>query len=380
MPKTRANKKRIATDGPEPATGKSKKTKNGDLVQCVTDRVELLRLWEPNSSCFKIISWNVNGIRALLKNQPSSLQDLLISQNYPNVICLQETKLQEAHIDDKKLQLRGLLKDEGYESYWSCSTAKKGYAGTAVFIRTHEKVRDEEEDRAGIRSQKKKGSLDSFLGIKSRASEEKAESSFSLVPLSNSQFISTEEVQFGLCKSKHDKEGRAITTHFPSFSLASLYVPNSGQKLERLDYRTQEWDVDLLNYMRDIESRRGVPVIWLGDLNVAHKRLDIYNDGAKHLLKQAGCTLKEKESFSRQLEAGYVDAFRELHPDAGGQYTYWSQRTFAREPNKGLRLDYFVCSKTMMKEDNDHAVVRDSYMIRNDAQRRYIWDLTSISS
>mmetsp|Transcript_24169 Transcript_24169/g.36250 ORF Transcript_24169/g.36250 Transcript_24169/m.36250 type:complete len:134 (-) Transcript_24169:32-433(-) len=115
--------------------------------------------------------------------------------------------------------------------------------------------------------------------------------------------------------------------------------------------------------MQEIESRRGVPVIWLGDLNVAHKRLDVYNDGAKHLLKQAGCTLAEKESFSRQLEAGYVDAFRALHPNAEGQYTYWSQRTFAREPNKGLRLDYFVCSKSMMECDNEHAVVRDSYML-----------------
>ncbi len=143
--------------------------------------------------------------------------------------------------------------------------------------------------------------------------------------------------------------------------LANLYCPNAGQNLKRLQYRIQ-WDLDLLKFMKKIEKRRGVPVLWLGDLNVAHKRLDVYNYGAKHLLKQAGCTLEERESFSKQLEAGFVDIFRCLHPDAQGHYTYWSTRTRAREPNRGLRLDYFVGSSNLLG-DHCNVTVKDSYML-----------------
>ena len=145
-----------------------------------------------------------------------------------------------------------------------------------------------------------------------------------------------------------------------NFFLVNLYVPNSGQKLVRLDYRMQ-WDTDLLNYIQTVERQRNVPVIWLGDLNVAHEKLDVYNYGAKHLAKQAGCTKEERKSFTRQLQAGYFDALRQLHPSSEGQYTYWSQRTRARGPNRGLRLDYFVCNNTLLSE-NESVVVRDSYI------------------
>lgn len=204
--------------------------------------------------------------------------------------------------------------------YWSCSTAKKGYSGTAVFLKQH----DGDENR-------------------------------------NYQSVSK-----GINKDSHDQEGRAITVHYPSFTFTNLYVPNSGQKLVRLAYRTEEWDKDLLNYMQHIEATRKVPIIWLGDLNVAHQSLDVYNDGAKHLLKQAGCTLEEKTSFSQQLSSGYFDALRTLHPEAQGQYTYWSQRTRAREPNRGLRLDYFVCSQSMLDDGNGtNPSVRDSYVLED---------------
>lgn len=128
-----------------------------------------------------------------------------------------------------------------------------------------------------------------------------------------------------------------------------------------------QWDKDLLSYIQQIESSRNVPVLWLGDLNVAHQRLDVYNYGAKHLLKQAGCTLEEIQSFTDLLKAGYKDALRTFHPDAQGQYTYWSTRTKAREPNKGLRLDYFVCSEKMFDDLNNESdvAVRDSYVLDN---------------
>ena len=142
---------------------------------------------------------------------------------------------------------------------------------------------------------------------------------------------------------------------------ANLYCPNSGAALKRLDYRMQ-WDDDLLTRMQEIVENRRRPVIWLGDLNVAHKRLDVYNYGAKHLLKQAGCTIEEKDSFSRQLGAGFVDIFRYLHPDAEGQYTYWSTRTRARKPNRGLRLDYFVGSSCLL-DTNGKIQAKDSYIL-----------------
>ena len=185
--------------------------------------------------------------------------------------------------------------------------------------------------------------------------------------------------------SVHDTEGRLITVDFPLFSLTNLYVPNSGQKLERLDYRTKSWDVDLAMYIRtkEKEGRDGNgkrPQIWLGDLNVAHRKWDVWNDGAKHLAKQAGTTEEERKSFGRQLdgdvesdrECSYMDAFRHLHPEAKGHYTYWSQRAGNRDTNKGLRLDYFVCSEYLFEDDpNDQGsdrerkrvLVRDSYMI-----------------
>ena len=114
--------------------------------------------------------------------------------------------------------------------------------------------------------------------------------------------------------------------------------------------------------MQDKQAKRGVPLMWLGDLNVAHKNYEAYNFGAKHLDKQAGLTPQERASFQEQLDAGFVDAFRELHPEAKGHYTYWSQRAGNRLPNKGLRLDYFVCDPAMFSDDSK-VIARDSYML-----------------
>ena len=264
-----------------------------------------------------------------------------------DVLMLQETKLQEIHLDDPKLEIRGhLLEEQGYDAHYSCSTAKKGYSGTAVFVK-----------RRGVKGVKKQQKLDGFFPIKQEKTLQSTTSNDLPIDVGN---LIPQNVTFGMCKNEHDQEGRIITVEFPLFSLTNVYVPNSGQKLERLDYRTEQWDKDFLAFHQNKES----PVIWAGDLNVAHTNLEVWNDGAKHLATQAGITQQERDSFQAQLDAGYIDAFRKLHPEAKGHYSYWSQRAGNRTPNKGLRLDYFVCSPSLFKDDKESkVVVRDSYTL-----------------
>lgn len=268
------------------------------------------------------------------------------------MLCLQETKLQEMHLEDPKLKLRGIMDEAGYDEHWSCSTAKKGYSGTAVFVKR----------RSGGEKGKKKqqAKMDSFFAPKTKKAKTKESSSESSLPVSP-EVLRPTSVGFSL-DQEIDNEGRMVVLEFPWATIANVYVPNSGQKLERLDYRTNEWDQFFLKFMQDKQKTRNLPVIWLGDLNIAHKAYDIWNDGAKHLAKQAGVTEQERESFTTQLEAGFVDIFRKLHPDAKGNYSYWSQRAGNRLPNKGLRLDYFVASQDMF-EDDSRVIPRDSYMI-----------------
>jgi exodeoxyribonuclease III len=323
------------------------------------------------------MSWNVAGLRALVRKQPDALADIATRHNI-DVLCLQETKLQNDHVTDPKLKLKGhILEEQGYDSYWSCSTAKKGYSGTAVFIKRREITTVVESNSSkATTSKKKQATLGAFFDASTNprtssndhgtkvvvgdATSQHGDMDIvaNLVPL---------QVTYSMGKEEHDSEGRIITMDFPLFTLANVYVPNSGQNLERLSYRTKQWDKDLLEFMKQKEEQRGLPVIWLGDLNVAHKAYDCWNDGAKHLEKQAGTTKEEKESFQMQLDTGggaYVDAFRHLYPEAKGHYTYWSQRAGNRAPNKGLRLDYFICSKRLFQDTKDAKVlVRDSYMI-----------------
>lgn len=292
---------------------------------------------------FKIATWNVAGLRALIKKDPDVLDKLCKKHNL-DVLCLQETKLQEQHLDDPKLGSIGktLLKDAGYDSYFSCSTARKGYAGTAVFIR---------------RRQGKNSSQQKLTEV---VKSEKSPSKANPLPIDPVELV-PKNVSYGMGKAAHDSEGRIIVVDFPRFSLLNLYVPNSGQKLDRLSYRINEWDKDLLEMVQKKQKEDGVPVMWLGDLNVAHTKLEVWNDGAKHLPKQAGVTPEERASFQAQLDAGFVDAFRFLHPEAKGHYTYWSTRAGNREPNKGLRLDYFICNPSFFSEESN-VQIRDSYM------------------
>jgi exodeoxyribonuclease-3 len=340
-----------------------KKKKAADHQQ-VTERDELPKLWNAEkaqtngSYTFKIASWNVAGLRALMRNSPDALANLCKEHDL-DMLCLQETKLQEMHLDDPKLKIRGhLLQEEGYDAYYSCSgpPAKKGYSGTAVFTKRH----------SSSSSSSKKATqktIASFFGGSGGGSSDaaKAEKKSSELPVST-ETLTPVDVSYNLGKDI-DAEGRVIMVDFPFASIANVYVPNSGQKLERLQYRTEGWDKDFLSFIQKKQADRGgLPVLWLGDLNVAFTAMEVWNDGAKHLAKQAGVTAEERACFQEQLDAGFVDAFRKLHPQAKGQYSYWSQRAGNREPNKGLRLDYFICSPDLFSEESN-VVVRDSYML-----------------
>ena len=223
----------------------------------------------------KLISWNVNGLRACVgKGFYESIAAL-----DADVVCLQETKLQAGQID---------LALEGYETYWNYAD-KKGYSGTAIFTRRH--------------------------------------------PLS---------VTYGLGIDLHDHEGRIITAEYEDFYLVTAYVPNSQDGLRRLDYR-QQWDKDLRAYLKDLETRK--PVVLCGDLNVAHREIDLKNPKSNR--KNAGFTDDEREGFQQRLDAGFVDTFRHFYPDQTDIYSWWSYRFRAREKNAGWRIDYFVVSEAL---------------------------------
>ena len=258
------------------------------------------------------------GIRALLKKEPTVFSDLATKHNL-DVLCLQETKLQEQHLDDPKLRIReSVLVEEGYDGYWSCSTSKKGYSGTAVFVRK----------RGNVRKKAEQMTMDRFVGT-SNSKSKATDIPDSPLPI-DSKLLVPKNVSYTMGVDKHDQEGRMVVVEMPLFTFCNVYVPNSGQKLERLAYRTNEWDKDFLAFM-ELKQKEGQPVIWLGDLNVAHTHLEVWNDGAKHLPKQAGVTPEERASFKDQLGAGFVDAFRRLHPTASGHYSYWSNRAGNRE-------------------------------------------------
>lgn len=233
----------------------------------------------------KLISWNVNGLRAC---EGKGFSDSF-KQLDADFFCLQETKMQQGQLD--------LAFDE-YASYWNYAE-KKGYSGTAIFTK-HE-------------------------------------------PL---------EVSYGLGIDEHDHEGRVITLEMPDFYLVNVYTPNSQDGLKRLDYR-MTWDDAFREYLLRLDSKK--PVIACGDMNVAHKEIDLKNPKTNR--KNAGFTDEEREKFTQLLSAGFTDTFRSLHPDEEGAYSWWSYRFRAREKNAGWRIDYFVVSNRIagnIKSANIH--------------------------
>jgi len=223
----------------------------------------------------KLISWNVNGLRAVLRKNFLEFLDA----ERPDILCLQETRCHPDEVEQ--------LWPAHYATHWNAAE-RKGYSGTAVFTRHR--------------------------------------------PLN---------VTTGIGRDEHDREGRVLTAEFADFFLVNVYVPNSQRELTRLAYR-QQWDRDFLRYLRKLERRK--PVVWCGDLNVAHTEIDLANPKAN--VKNHGFTPEERAGFSAFVRAGFVDTFREFER-GGGHYTWWSQMHNARARNIGWRLDYFLVSAAL---------------------------------
>lgn len=236
----------------------------------------------------KLISWNVNGLRACCDK---GFRDIF-TQLDADFFCLQETKMQEGQLD---------LSFEGYTSYWNYAE-KKGYSGTAIFTK-HQ-------------------------------------------PL---------QVTYGLGIDKHDHEGRVITLEMEKFFLVTVYTPNSQDGLKRLDYR-MTWDDDFRAYLQKLDQSK--PVLVCGDLNVAHKEIDLKNPKTNRM--NAGFTDQEREKFQLLLNAGFIDTFRYFYPEQTNIYSWWSYRFKAREKNAGWRIDYFLASSSLadkLKEAKIHTEI-----------------------
>ena len=223
----------------------------------------------------KLVSWNVNGIRACVQKGFSEF----FKEIDADIFCIQESKLQAGQIE---------LDFEGYYQYWNYAE-KKGYSGTAIFTKKE--------------------------------------------PL---------QVTYGIGIEEHDKEGRVITLEFEDFYIVTVYTPNSQNELARLPYR-MVWEDEFRNFLKKLDETK--PVIVCGDLNVAHKEIDLKNPKTNQM--NAGFTIEERTKFSELLDAGFIDTFRYFYPDATDMYSWWSYRFKAREKNTGWRIDYFLASKSL---------------------------------
>ncbi len=229
----------------------------------------------------KLISWNVNGLRAAVGK---GFLDFFHEAD-ADIFCVQETKLQEGQIE---------LDLPGYYDYWDYAE-KKGYSGTAMFTKDK--------------------------------------------PLS---------VSFGLGIEEHDREGRVITAEMPEFYMVTCYTPNAQHELTRLDYRMR-WEDDFLAYVKGLAERK--PVVYCGDLNVAHEEIDLKNPKTNR--GNAGFTDEERGKMTDALAAGFTDTFRYLYPDREDAYTWWSYRMNARAKNVGWRIDYFIVSDALKDRIRD---------------------------
>lgn len=237
----------------------------------------------------KLISWNVNGLRACMEK---GFMDFFKEVD-ADIFCIQESKLQAGQIE---------LELPGYYQYWNYAE-KKGYSGTAIFTKEE--------------------------------------------PL---------EVTYGIGEEVHDKEGRVITAEYPDFYMVTVYTPNSKRELERLAYRC-EWEAAFLAYVKKLEEKK--PVIFCGDLNVAHQEIDLKNPKSNH--HNAGFTDEERGCFTKVLESGFIDTFRYFYPDLTDAYSWWSYMAKAREKNVGWRIDYFVASGSLAERLKGAAIHKDVF-------------------
>ncbi len=235
----------------------------------------------------KLISWNVNGLRAVVgKNFMEEFNRL-----DADFFCLQETKLQAGQIE---------LSLPGYYQYWNYAE-KKGYSGTAIFTRRE--------------------------------------------PVS---------AEYGIGVEEHDHEGRVITLEYPEFYMVTVYTPNSQDECKRLDYRMQ-WEDAFRDYLGKLAEKKGVIVC--GDMNVAHKEIDLKNPKTNH--NNPGFTDQEREKMTLLLDSGFVDSYRYFYPDVEGVYSWWSYRGQARQRNTGWRIDYFLVSENFKSRMRGAAIHTD---------------------
>ena len=237
----------------------------------------------------KIISWNVNGIRAVLKK---GFEDFFKTED-ADIFCIQETKMQEGQAD---------ISFDGYKEYWN-SAIKKGYSGTCIFTK-----------------------------------------------------IEPNSVSYGIGIEEHDKEGRVITLEFEDFYLVNCYTPNSKRELERLDYR-MKWEDDFREYLIKLDIIK--PVILCGDLNVAHKEIDLKNPKTNR--HNAGFTDEERNKMTKLLDSKFIDTYRFFYPEKENAYTWWSYMGKAREKDIGWRIDYFIVSDKLRNKIKDAVIYKDVY-------------------
>ncbi len=235
----------------------------------------------------KLISWNVNGLRACVGKGFSEFFEAADADFF----CLQETKLQEGQID---------LEFEGYRSYWNYAE-KKGYSGTAIFTKRE--------------------------------------------PVS---------VTYGLGSPEFDNEGRVITLEYDNYYVVTCYTPNSKQDLSRIPYR-MEWEDAIREYLIGLDKKK--PILYCGDLNVAHKEIDLKNPSTNH--HNAGFTDEERGKMTELLDAGFIDTFRYFYPDKTDVYSWWSYRFKAREKNTGWRIDYWIASPSLTDKLQDAVIHTD---------------------
>jgi exodeoxyribonuclease III len=240
-----------------------------------------------------LVNWNVNGIRSIVKKD--FVKD--VHAMSPDILCLQETK---ASVEEVK-SLMVLLPE--YKAYVNSSKARKGYSGTAILSK--------------------------------------------IEPIC---------VDFDMNIEEHDQEGRVITAEFESYYLVTVYVPNSGDGLKRLDYR-ERWNADFISYITRLNSKK--PVIVAGDLNVAHQEIDIAR-AKENYNKSAGYTQREIDGFTTLLNTGFIDTFRHLYPNEV-KYTYWNNFFNSRSRNVGWRIDYFLVSSSLIKQVKD-SLIYNEYM------------------
>ena len=241
----------------------------------------------------KLISWNVNGLRAVAKKGFEEF----FSNIDADAFCIQETKMQLDQVDESLEKIF-----DGYYAYWN-SAEKKGYSGTAVFSK-----------------------------------------------------IKPINVTYGIGIEEHDNEGRIITLEYDNYYLVNCYTPNSKRELERLDYR-QIWEDEIRKYLKRLEENK--PVIYCGDLNVAHKEIDLKNPKTNHF--SAGFTDEERNKMTELLDAGFIDTYRYLYPEKEEAYTWWSYMRQAREKNIGWRIDYFIVSGSIKDKIEEAKIHSDIF-------------------